>query len=300
MINNKISAKTKVFAVLGDPIGHSMSPLIQNTIADMNGTDMVYHALHVRPEDLGAAIKGGEALGISGFNITVPHKKAVMQYLCGIDKAALAIGAVNTLKLTENGYVGYNTDAIGAYYALKTNGVEIKDKTVAVLGAGGAGNACAAMALSRGAKTVYILNRTLDTANGLCMRLNEHFNITPEFGKDKVCALELRDIYDIYADIVINCTTLGFADKADMTPVENTKWFKQAKVEAVLDAVYSPWETRLLREAGEQGIKAINGFPMLVYQAAAAQEIWFDTEFTPEFRADVCKKLTDFYLKGNE
>ena len=287
-----ISAKTKVFAVLGDPIGHSLSPFIQNYIAKLRECDMVYHALHVTPDALEAAVKGGLALGISGFNITVPHKKAVMKYLCGIDKQAEAIGAVNTLKLTENGYVGYNTDIIGAYYALQTNGIEIKDKTVAVLGAGGAGNACAAMALVRGAKSVCVFNRTFDAAEELGERLKKHFGDR----SGSVEAAQLKDIYDAKADIVINCTTLGFGNKADMTPVENADWFKKAGVEAVFDAVYSPWETRVLREAKERGIKTVNGFPMLVYQAAAAQEIWFDTEFTQNFRQKVCTELTKKYL----
>ncbi|MBQ8941068.1 MAG: shikimate dehydrogenase [Firmicutes bacterium] len=281
-----ISAKTKVFAVLGDPIGHSLSPMIQNYIAELRNCDMSYHAFHVTPDNLETAVKGGLALGISGFNITVPHKKTVMRYLCGLDKTAELIGAVNTLKLTENGYVGYNTDIIGAYYALKINGIEVKDKNVLVLGAGGAGNACAAMAFTRGAKNVYIANRTISNAKVLSER----------FGGN-VSALGTEDIYSLEnVDIVINTTTLGFGDKADMTPVKDPEWYKEAGVSAVFDAVYSPWETRFLREAKERGVKAINGFPMLVYQAAAAQEIWFDTKFSDEFKLQLCDELTKRYL----
>ena len=281
-----ISAKTKVFAVLGDPIGHSLSPMIQNHIAQLRKCDMSYHAFRVAPNVLEAAVKGGFALGISGFNITVPHKKAVIQHLCGLDKTAEMIGAVNTLKLTPNGYVGYNTDIIGAYYALKINGVEVKDKNVLVIGAGGAGNACAAMAFVRGAKNVYIANRTIATAKTLSER----------FGGN-VSALSAEEIYSLEnVDIVINTTTLGFGDKAEMTPVKDPEWYKKAGVSAVFDAVYSPWETRFLCEAKELGIKAINGFPMLVYQAAAAQEIWFDTEFSDEFKLKLCEELTKKYL----
>lgn len=293
----EISAKTKVFAVLGDPIGHTLSPMIQNHAAKLRGCDMSYHAFHVLPENLESAVKGGIALGISGFNITVPHKKNVIRYLCGLDETAQAIGAVNTLKLTENGYIGYNTDIIGAYYALKTNGVEVKDKTVVVFGAGGAGNACAAMAVSRGAKRVWILNRTYETAAKLAADLRESFGIVESFDGYIICAGDIGDINDIEeADIVINCTTLGFGDKADKTPVSDVAWYKKTGVSAVFDAVYSPWETRLLKEAKAVGIKTINGFPMLVYQALAAQEIWFDTEFSEDFKQRVCNELTEEYL----
>ena len=285
----EISAKTKVFAVLGDPIEHTLSPMIQNYAAALRGLDLKYHAFHVLPENLENAVKGGLALGISGFNITVPHKKSVMKYLCALDKNAEAIGAVNTLKLTENGYMGFNTDVIGAYYALETNGIEIKNKTVAVIGAGGAGNACAAMAASRGAEKVFIANRTVSTAKALAEHLLKFYSCD-------ISTVGMDEIYDIAADIVINCTTLGFGGKADMTPVENVKWYKKAGVSAVFDAVYSPWETRLLREAREEGIKTVNGFPMLVYQALAAQEIWLDISHTAQERQKICEELIKRYL----
>ena len=289
----EISAKTKVFAVLGDPIEHTLSPMIQNYAAGLRGLDMSYHAFHVLRDGLENAVKGGFSLGISGFNITVPHKKDVMKYLCGLDKNAEAIGAVNTLKLTPNGYVGHNTDIIGAYYALETNGVEIKDKNVVVFGAGGAGNACAAMAASRGAKKVIIANRTLNTAKELAAHLLK-------FYASDIRAVGMDEIYDIDADVAINCTTLGFGAKADMTPVGDVSWYKKAGVSTAFDAVYSPWETRFLREAKQEGVKTVNGFPMLVHQALAAQEIWFDIEYTAQERQKICDELTQKYLSQKQ
>ncbi len=287
----EISAKTKVFAVLGDPIAHSLSPFIQNYTAQLRNCDMVYHAMHVTPENLEAAINGGKALGIDGFNITVPHKKAVMKYLCGIDKQAEAVGAVNTLKLTENGYTGYNTDIIGAYYAFEENNIGISGKTVVVLGAGGAGNACAAMAMSRGAKKVYIANRTVDTAEALAEHLSQYYDTGSEvLSIEKVCEIEK-------ADIVINTTVLGFADKADMTPLKDVGWYKRAGVGAVFDAIYAPWETVFVKQARACGLKALNGFSMLVYQAVAAQEIWLDSEFDKKERTKICRELTEKYIQ---
>lgn len=295
MIKDDINAKTKVFAVLGYPIEHSLSPLIQNTAAKMRGCDMVYTAMRVAPDELKNAIQGGKALGISGFNITVPHKKNVMEHLCAIDPQAEMIGAVNTLKLTENGYIGYNTDIIGVYYALKEQGVDVKGKNVLVTGAGGAGNACAAMAVVRGAKNVYIANRTEETAEKLAARFSET-------AAKNGCSVRSMGMYDIYGlenvDIVINTTVLGFGDKAELTPIEDASWYGRAGVNTVFDAVYSPWETRLLREAKAEGVKTINGFAMLVYQALAAQEIWYETEFSADFKREVCEKVTKYYTEN--
>lgn len=289
-INNTISASTDIYAVLGYPIAHSMSPLIHNTIAKALDNDMSYHAMCVLPTRLEEAINGGHALGIKGFNITVPHKKKVMSYLCAIDKQAEAIGAVNTLKYTQDGYKGYNTDIIGAYYALKENGIDPAGKTVLILGAGGAGNACAAMAMLYNAKQVYIANRTVDKAETLAKRLSGYYSVP-------VSAISMADIYNIYdCDIVINATTLGFGDKADLTPIENTAFYKQAGVKMVFDAIYSPWETVLIKQARAVGVKAINGFDMLIYQAVAAQEIWLDTKFQPSFIRQIRNILIEHHL----
>ena len=289
-IADNINAATQVFGVIGDPIGHSLSPLIHNTMAAMLGTNLVYTAFHVLPENLESAIKGAHALGIAGLNVTVPHKKAIMPCLCALDPTAELVGAVNTIKYTPEGYVGYNTDMIGAYYALELNGVELKDSSVLLLGAGGAANACAAMAGRYEAKELYIANRTLENAKKLAEHISANFDIS-------VKALSMQEINTIEkCDLVINCTTLGFGDKAELTPVEDKGFFKRAGVKTVFDAIYSPWQTRLLKDAEDEGIKAINGFDMLIFQAFAAREIWLDESHDTAFRSQLKKLLTEHYL----
>lgn len=289
-IADNIKASTQVYGVIGDPIGHSLSPLIHNTMAKMEGTDLVYTAFHVLPENLEAAIKGAYCLGIKGLNVTVPHKKAIIPYLSGLDATAELVGAVNTIKYTADGYVGYNTDMIGAYYALELNGVNLTGSRVLLLGAGGAANACAAMAGRYGAKELYIANRTLENAQKLAEHIDSNFDI-------KVKAINIEDQDSISAcDLIINCTTLGFGDKKELTPINDKGFFKRTGVKTVFDAVYSPWETRLLKEAAEEGLQAINGFDMLIFQALAAREIWLGEEHDMAFRIQLKKLLTQYYL----
>lgn len=289
-IADNIDAATQVFGVIGDPIGHTLSPLIHNTMAAMLGTNLVYTAFHVLPEDLESAIKGAHSLGIAGLNVTVPHKKAIMPYLSSLDATAELVGAVNTIKYTQEGYVGYNTDMIGAYYALELNGANLKDSRVLLLGAGGAANACAAMAGKYGAKELYIANRALSNAQKLAEHIKTNFDI-------KVSPITMHEVNTIEkCDLVINCTTLGFGDKAGLTPIEDRGFFKRAGVKTVFDAIYSPWETKLLEDAAAEGIKAINGFDMLIFQALAAREIWLNEKHDAAFRSELKELLTQYYL----
>ena len=291
---DRINAATEVFGVIGDPIGHSLSPLIHNTMAAMSGTNLVYTAFHVLPERLEEAVKGAWALGIKGLNVTVPHKKAIMPFLCGLDPTAELVGAVNTVRYTPRGYVGCNTDMIGAYYALELRGVELKGSSVLLLGAGGAANACGAMAGMYRAKELYIANRTVANAQKLAEHISANFDI-----KVKALAMDEIDAID-RCDLVINCTTLGFGDKAGMTPIEDRGFFKRTGIKTVFDAIYSPWQTRLLREAQEEGVQAINGFDMLVFQALAAREIWLDERHSTDFRMQLKEQLTQYYLGENK
>lgn len=289
-----ISASTKVFGVIGNPIGHSLSPLIHNTVAQEINRDLVYTAFKVSSEGMEGAIKGAYELGVAGLNVTVPHKKAIIPCLCGLDKTAEAVGAVNTIKYSENGYVGFNTDMIGVYYALKDKGVTVENKAVLILGAGGAANACVAMAAANGATKIYVANRTVENAVKLCSHIKNYYNT-------ECVAISLEEVSSIKdCSIVLNTTTLGFSDKKDLTPLKDLSFYDNNNIEAVLDAIYSPWETVLLKDALSKGVKtAINGFSMLVYQAMAAQEIWYEQEFTPEFKKYIYEILLKQY-KGDK
>jgi shikimate dehydrogenase len=291
MTDNSIKGTTEVYGVIGCPIEHTLSPLIHNTFAAQKGRDMKYLPFLVQSENLGDAVKGAQALGIKGMNVTVPHKMDIMQYLCDIDKEAEAIGAVNTILLTENGYKGYNTDVIGVYYAIRNNGFDVKDKTVLLLGAGGAASACAVMAASRGAKKLYIANRTLQKAQDLADRVKKYYDTD-------VTAMPLDKTDEIEScDVVINSTVMGFGKYAGISAIADKNFFKAKSVEFLIDIVYSPWETKIMQDAKEMGVPVTNGFDMLVYQAVAAEEIWFDEKVSVEEQTKLCKTLTEVVKK---
>ena len=240
MVDNSVKGKTAVYGVIGCPIEHTFSPAIHNTMAKTLNKDMIYEAFRVEKDNLESAIKGAYSLGIKGLNVTVPHKVEVMKCLCDIDKRAKVIGAVNTLKYTENGYVGYNTDIIGVYYAIKNKGFDVKGKTILLLGAGGAGNACGVMAADKGAKMLYIANRTVSKADKLAE------SIRAEYPDTEIKTLSIDDIYDIpNVDIVLNATVIGFGENKGLSPIKDTGFYKNKGVEMVFDAIYSPWETQL-------------------------------------------------------
>lgn len=294
MIDNKIKGTTKVYGVIGNPIKHTFSPTIHNTLTEILGRDTIYIPIHVLDDDLQTAIKGAYALNIQGLNVTVPHKINVMKMCYKIDKAAIVIGAINTLKYTEKGYIGYNTDFIGAYYAIKNAGYEIKDKTILLLGAGGAAKACGVMAADKGCKKLYIANRTAEKAKDLAKRIKENYDCDAE-------GISNADIDKLpHIDYVINATTVGFGDKADLSPIENPNFFTEKGVELVFDVIYSPWETKLLKDAKEKGCNTINGFSMLIYQAVASAEIWFDESISTELQENLCEELGKFYRENNQ
>ena len=160
-----IDSHTILYGVFGDPIRHSRSPIMLNRAFQEAGINAVYAAFHVRPEELGDAVRGIRALGYRGINVTIPHKVEVMQYLDEIDEGARIVGAVNTIVNEAGKLIGYNTDGIGYVRSLKEEtGIELKGKSVLLLGAGGAARGVAYALAKEGAGRIYIANRTKERA----------------------------------------------------------------------------------------------------------------------------------------
>ncbi len=289
-----ISGKTTVFGVMGDPIDHSFSPEIHNTIYSLTGKAAAYVPFNVKAKNLEAAVKGAYSLGIRGLNVTLPHKKEVMKYLKGLDSEAELIGAVNTLKYTEGGYIGYNTDIIGIEYSFFTRNISLKDRCCLVLGAGGAADALCAAMLKNGAKRLYIANRTFEKAAELKDRLEGRYN-------SEIIPLRLSEAGKAEnVDIVLNGTTLGFGKNSHICPLPDD-FFEGREVEICFDAVYTPWETLFLKRAAAAGAYCINGFDMLVYQGAASEEIWFSEKYNESFLNKIKDNLKEQFLlkEGN-
>jgi len=262
----KISGKTKVCAVIGDPVEHSLSPCIHNVAFEHLGLDYVYVAYTVKEDGLRDAVRGMKNLGIYGLNVTMPHKVKIIRYLDRLDETAREVGAVNTV-VNDVEMVGYNTDGLGALNALKACGGGPRGRKVVILGAGGASRSIS-FAIAQQASELVILNRTPKNAEMLVTRISDVTGRRVRWGRlsGDLLAKELKD-----ASILVNATSVGMHPNDSETPVERSLLRRDM---IVFDLVYNPPETRLLGEAKSLGAKVIDGLAMLVYQGAASFEIW--------------------------
>lgn len=261
-LRNTITGSTQLYGVIGDPIKHTLSPLIHNSLYERLKRHSVYVPFAVSKENLEEAIKGAYALGIKGLNITMPHKRAVFDSICCMDESATIIDAVNTLVYTKEGYKGYNTDAYGLLTALNEENIVCDDKNVAIIGSGGAAYATYA-AVSK-AKSIHIFNRSLQNARVLTEHMKNYYQI-PTF------IYPMDEKPDIIFDVVIQTTGVGMGDMIGQMPQCAPYILEGAK--AAVDLIYNPKETAFLNYAKSKGIKCMNGFGMLFYQAVRAFEL---------------------------
>lgn len=255
----KISAKTKICLIIGDPVGHSMSPLMHNAGYESLGIDnqFVFLGAKVKAEDIGVTVQAMRKMGIHGLTCTIPHKVEVMKFLDEIDETARKIGAVNTV-LNQNGkLIGFNTDWQGAVVPLEKI-TSLSGKKVLVLGAGGAARAIVFGLLKRGAK-VKIFNRTKEKA----IKLAKEFNCQITDLKTKS---EIKNF-----DIIINTTSVGMKPLENKTPIP-TKFITNKQI--VFDIVYVPYDTKLLKEAKKRRATVVHGIEMLLHQGTAQFEIY--------------------------
>ena len=262
-----ISGKTIVCGVIGDPIEHSLSPVMHNAAFEALMLDFAYLAFKVTPAELGKAIAGVRALGLHGLNVTMPHKNTVIKYLDEIEETARFLNAVNTIYCKNGKLFGYNTDGVGALKALRNNGADPKDKNVLLLGAGGAASSIA-YALAQEADKLTILNRTNKPAIELADTL------TKSLGKKIVAGLMSADIIREsldHANILVNATSVGMKPADNQTPVPK-ELLKDSLT--VMDIIYNPVETKLAKDAKAAGARVVSGVEMLVYQGAESFGIW--------------------------
>jgi 3-dehydroquinate dehydratase/shikimate dehydrogenase len=255
----QISPDTAIYGVIGDPIGHSLSPMIHNVAFRQQGIDAVYIPFRVPREHLSQFLDDAPAMGIRGLSVTIPHKEAVIERLTSQDPAVVGIGACNTMVWKADGTIhGYNTDEQAALDSLEaalkenaTHGTSLDGMSALILGAGGAAKAIAFGLKQRGA-SVAVASRTADRAEQLADRL-------------KCRAVEWSARHGVGADVVINCTPVGMHPNVDATPLEKHH-IRPSMV--VFDSVYNPENTLLIKDARSQGALTITGVDMFVRQAA--------------------------------
>ncbi|WP_456436342.1 shikimate dehydrogenase [Thermovibrio ammonificans] len=261
----KLTGKTAVYGIIGHPVKHSLSPLMQTAAFEALGIDAVYVPFNLAPQNLKEGIEGLRVLGVRGFNVTVPHKEQVAELVDFLEGDAEFLGAVNTVKNEEGQLTGYNTDAEGFLRSLLEEGVELEGKKALMFGAGGAARAVGYALLKGGVKFLHVVNRSFPKAKALGELLSRRGNVLVYPLRDSVVETLLDE-----ADIIVNTTSLGLHP-------QDPQLFDYSKIpeeKVVVDIIYNPPLTPLLKAAKERGCKVINGLGMLIHQGAVAFEIW--------------------------
>jgi len=260
-----IDSHTVLYGVFGDPVRHSKSPIMLNQAFREAGVNGVYAAFHVKPGELGDAVRGIRALGYRGVNVTIPHKVEVMKYIDEIDEGARLIGAVNTIVNEKGVLKGYNTDGIGYVRSLiEETGIALAGRSILVVGAGGAARGIVYALAKHNPGRIWIANRTKERAIELAADFKAYGNIA---------GIGFDGIDDIGGsiDLVVNTTLVGMSPNVGESPIE-TDWLTSAVT--VSDIVYNPLKTELLKRAEAIGCRVHGGLGMFIYQGAYAFEYW--------------------------
>jgi len=265
MLTRKKMSKT--FAVIGDPIDHSLSPNIHSAAFRELNLENSYIAYRIPKGELSEGIESLKKIKIDGFNVTIPHKVEMMKYLDKMDESCSIIGAVNTVTNNEGILKGYNTDMDGFLDPFKKKEIKMQDKKVLLLGAGGAARAIVAGVTKEKAKHLTIANRTLENANNLAQFANK-IGLDADAITIENVGNDLKDY-----DIIVNATSVGLKNEPSPISLESIK-----PETIVYDIVYMPMNTDFLKKAKKKGAKIIYGYEMLLGQAVRAFEIWHGIE----------------------
>lgn len=269
----KIDGYTRTCGLIGNPVEHTMSPVIHNTLAEMQGENLVYVPFHVGTGDVKDAVEGAWALNLLGCNVTVPYKRDVLPYLVKIDPLAERIGAVNTLVRAEDGFKGYNTDMPGLYRALMRDGVKVEGEDILILGAGGVARAVAVLLAEKGASRIFILNRTLEKAEAVAAEVNGFSGrsiVTAMRTEDWPALAGRRDGPAKY--LAIQATNVGMYPDVGKAVIEEEAFYRL--LHTGYDLVFNPSRTRFMELVEREGGKAFGGLEMLLYQGVIAYELW--------------------------
>lgn len=281
-MEHRINGHTRLFCLIGTPVGHSGSPAMYNYSFDRLGLDNAYLAFDVPLEKTEEAVNALKLLHVGGFNITMPCKTAVTDFVDDVSPAAKLIGACNTVTVSEDGKLtGHNTDGIGFVRNLEKNGVSVKGKKIVVLGAGGAATAVTIQAALDGASKITIFNR-----KGFKFYENGERTVEKVRKNIPACEISIHNLFDdvLLAEAVKDCDILVNATKVGMAPLDKETLIDPSLYRpelVVADTVYNPRETRMIKEAKAAGCHVIGGIGMLLQQGVAAFNL-FTGEQMPE------------------
>lgn len=268
----EINGYTRLCGLIGNPVEHTLSPVIHNTVAEEMHDNLVYVPFHVEQGNLQKAIAGAYSLNVLGLNVTVPYKQAVIPCLDYVEGLAEKIGAVNTLVRTENGFRGYNTDMMGLYRAMEEEGIAFEAEDMILLGAGGAARAAAFLCAEKGAKRVYLLNRSYETAAVLAEEVNRAYE------RDCILPMALSEYEKLPEEkmTAIQGTSAGLYPNTEDAVILDPAFYQH--ISKAYDLIYKPEETRFMKLVKEAGGEAYCGIRMLLYQGIIAYELFLDTK----------------------
>lgn len=273
-MEQRIKGSTGLLCLIGSPVGHSGSPAMYNFSFRHHGLDYAYMAFDIREDEAEAAVQAMRLLKVRGFNVTMPCKNVVAGLVDELSPAARIIGAVNTVVNDQGRLVGHMTDGGGFVRNLREHGVEVKDKKIVLLGAGGAATAIAVECALQGARAISVFNandpfldRARTTAETLAVEV-------PGCQVKVICLEDQKALRDEIAsgDILVNATSVGMKPREDATLIEDVTMLRPGLV--VADTVYNPLETKLMRQAREAGCQVIGGKGMLLWQGAIAFKLY--------------------------
>jgi shikimate dehydrogenase len=263
----------KRFAVIGDPLAHSLSPVLHQEVYSQLELDASFERTRVKPDNLHSFMSSNK---LDGFNVTIPHKQSVIPFLDELDESAQIIGAVNCVHKGK----GYNTDWIGFLKAMEINKIDLNGKDCTILGAGGAAKAIAYALTTSNVKSISIINRSQENANQLSQWIQNNSNIrvtttTPEH-------------LSAVADLFINCTPLGMWPDTEQIPM-NMDLVNNNHI--LVDTIYNPIETQWLKSGNAKGAKTIGGLDMFIAQGLASADIWFGKKISNQINVDIIRQI---------
>jgi shikimate dehydrogenase len=276
-----ITGTTKLLGVMGHPVSHSLSPVMHNAAIAHLGVDYVYLPLPVKPEDLPQAIAGFAAIGLRGFNVTIPHKQAVMPFLNHISEIAQSVGAVNTVWRTDTGWAGTNTDVEGFLSPLRTlppgRSPNWSQSTAVILGNGGSARAVVAGCAQLGIAQIHVVGRDLDKLKAF----QQSWRNSPIAALSVHPWEALPSLLPI-ATLLVNTTPIGMHPQVHASPLDTEPGLKMKSGAIAYDLIYTPNPTQFLQQAAALGAMPISGLEMLVQQGAAALRLWLGQEVPVE------------------
>lgn len=295
-LDKRVDSATKLTGLIGNPLGHTVSPQLHNSLFKRMNINGIYLPLTVEKNNLREAVKGLCSLGFAGFNVTIPYKVAVLDHVDEVSEFVKLLGTANTIKIKDGRLYAYNTDADGFADSFRMQtGTDFRLKDVCVIGAGGTARAIAIKIALEGAGRIDIINRTEQKAEELASYINKI-----DRREDKKADIAYG--YSLYSEtaserlkqcnIIVNTTSVGMYPNVDFCPVSDELSFDKDQI--VYDVIYRPGKTKLLKKAESCGCRAVNGAGMLFYQGVRAFEIFTDTKIPCEISDNLLKDFFKF------